>query len=95
MRHLKQRDVIALLVIILALGVLWLDFQTGLWQEIVILSGIVAGLMTFVMTATTGLPLGASFTNTVEISGSVLGPFTRTATVSQHLPLWLPLILRP
>ncbi|NLE45821.1 MAG: DUF5107 domain-containing protein [Chloroflexi bacterium] len=51
--------------------------------------------MTFVMTATTGLPLGASFTNTVEISGSVLGPFTRTATVSQHLPLWLPLILRP
>lgn len=50
-RLLKPRDILALLVLAGGLTVLWLDFKTGLWQEIVILSGIVAGLLTFLMTA--------------------------------------------
>src|SRR5690606_9685424 len=50
-RFLKPRDLLAALIILGGLVVLWLDFKTGLWQEIVILSGIVAGLFTFFMTA--------------------------------------------
>lgn len=50
-RLLRPRNILAGLILVGALAVLWLDFKTGLWQEIVILSGIVAGLFTFLMTA--------------------------------------------
>lgn len=39
---------IALIAIIVAV---WLDYTTALWRETVILSGIAAGLLTFVLTA--------------------------------------------
>lgn len=31
--------------------VIWIDVATGLWQQVVILSGIAAGLLTFLLTA--------------------------------------------
>ena len=51
LRPPRPRDLLAALILTGGLVVIWLDFQTGLWQEIVILSGIVAGLLTFLMTA--------------------------------------------
>lgn len=50
-RFLKPRHIAALFILTGGIVVLWLDVKTGLWQEIVILSGIVAGLFTFLMTA--------------------------------------------
>lgn len=50
-RLLRPRNIAAGLIAVAVVAVLWLDFKTGLWQEIVILSGIVAGLFTFLMTA--------------------------------------------
>lgn len=38
--------------IVLIVAVVWVDVRTGFWQETVILSGIAAGLLTFVLTAT-------------------------------------------
>lgn len=37
--------------IMLSVIVIWIDVATGLWQDTVILSGIAAGLLTFVLTA--------------------------------------------
>lgn len=51
LRLLKPRDIATLLILTSGIVVLWLDVKTGLWQEIVILSGVVAGLFTFLMTA--------------------------------------------
>lgn len=51
LRFLKPRHIAALLILTGGIVVLWLDVKTGLWQDIVILSGIVAGLFTFLMTA--------------------------------------------
>lgn len=43
---------IAILVAVLAMAtVLIVDIATGLWQDVVILSGVVAGLLTFILTA--------------------------------------------
>lgn len=38
-------------VVLLSVIVIWIDVATGLWQDTVILSGIAAGLLTFVLTA--------------------------------------------
>lgn len=51
LRFLKPRDLLAALLILGGAVVLWLDIKTGLWQEIVILSGIVAGLINFLLTS--------------------------------------------
>ena len=38
-------------VVLLTAVILWIDIATGLWQEAVVLSGIAAGLLTFLLTA--------------------------------------------
>lgn len=37
--------------VLLSIIVIWVDIATGLWQDTVVLSGIAAGLLTFVLTA--------------------------------------------
>lgn len=39
------------LAVFAMIAVVWMDVATGVWQETVILSGIAAGLLTFVLTA--------------------------------------------
>ena len=39
------------LIILLLIGIIWLDITSGVWAETVILSGIAAGLLTFLLTA--------------------------------------------
>lgn len=36
--------------LIVVVVILWIDIATGLWQEVVILSGLAAGLVTFILT---------------------------------------------
>lgn len=36
--------------VIAVIGILWIDIATGLWQEYVILAGLAAGVVTFVLT---------------------------------------------
>ena len=50
--------------------------------------------MTYTLSPTAAVSLGAPLTNTVEIAGSVLGPFTRRETVVQAHVAWLPLVAR-
>lgn len=50
-RPIWQTVAIAVAVILI-IAVVWVDIRTGFWQETVILSGIAAGLLTFVLTAT-------------------------------------------
>lgn len=50
--------------------------------------------VTYTLSPTAAVPLGVPLTNTVEISGSVLGPFTRQETVVQAYLVWLPLVAR-
>jgi len=50
--------------------------------------------VTYVLSPTAAVPFGQPLTNTVEIEGSVLGPFTRQETVTKAHVLWLPLALR-
>lgn len=45
-RHIAA---VAAAIVVLAV-ILWIDIATGLWQEVVILAGIAAGLVTFVLT---------------------------------------------
>src|SRR5699024_6016298 len=40
----------AFLVLLVIVAVVWADVVTGFWQEVVVLSGIAAGLLTFVLT---------------------------------------------
>lgn len=53
-RHVRSRVLRALAIVavlVLIIGVLWVDVNTGIWQDVVVLSGIAAGLLTFVLTA--------------------------------------------
>jgi hypothetical protein len=50
--------------------------------------------LAYALSPTAATPFGVGLTNTVEISGSVLGPFTRRETVVQVVPVWLPLVVR-
>jgi len=50
--------------------------------------------VTYTLSPTAETPLGVPLTNTAEIAGSVLGPFTRRETVVQTHLVWLPLITR-
>jgi len=50
-RLTAYRLVMLLAVVALAPVIVWIDIATGLWQEAVILSGIAAGLLTFLLTA--------------------------------------------
>jgi uncharacterized repeat protein (TIGR01451 family) len=50
--------------------------------------------VTYMLSPTAETPSGILLTNTAEIAGSVLGPFTRHETVVQVRRVWLPLILR-
>lgn len=51
-RRRKVLQIIGLVVIaLLFVGALWLDVNTNLWQQAVILAGIAAGLLTFLLTA--------------------------------------------
>lgn len=50
--------------------------------------------VTYALSATQVTPRGAVLTNTVEVSGSVLGPLVRRESVVQGWKVWLPLILR-
>lgn len=51
-RRRRIAQLAGLLVVIGAFGItIWIDLTTGLWQQAVILSGIAAGLLTFVLTA--------------------------------------------
>lgn len=45
----RQLSVIAALALVAA--ILWIDIATGLWQDYVILSGLAAGVVTFILTA--------------------------------------------
>ena len=50
--------------------------------------------VTYTLSPTAETLPGILLTNTAEIAGSVLGPFTRYETVVQARRLWLPLVLR-
>jgi len=50
--------------------------------------------VTYALSPTAATPLGVPLTNTAEISGSVLGPFTRRETIVRARLAWLPLIIR-
>jgi len=50
--------------------------------------------VTYVLSPTAATPLGVELTNTAEIAGSVLGPFTRQEAVMRMHYMWLPLIVR-
>jgi uncharacterized repeat protein (TIGR01451 family) len=50
--------------------------------------------VTYALSPTAATPFGVGLTNTVKISGSVLGPLTRRETVVQMVPVWLPLVVR-
>jgi uncharacterized repeat protein (TIGR01451 family) len=54
----------------------------------------VAMQVTYTLSPTAATPLGVLLTNTVEITGSVLGPFTRQVAVVQAHLTWLPLIIQ-
>jgi uncharacterized repeat protein (TIGR01451 family) len=62
------------------------------WSGTVVAGGEVR--VTYVLSPTAATPLGQPLVNTVEIQGSVLGPFTRRETVTKAYILWMPLILR-
>ena len=49
--------------------------------------------VTYALSPTTAIPFGQPLTNTAEIAGSVLGPFTRQETVTKVHVLWLPLAM--
>ena len=48
--------------------------------------------VTYTLSPTVATPFGVPLTNTAEIAGSVLGPFTRRETVMQAHILWLPFV---
>lgn len=50
-RRAIWRTIIGIATVAFVVGVIWLDVATGLWAETVILSGIAAGLVTFLLTA--------------------------------------------
>lgn len=51
-RKRKIRNISAVLLILaLIIAIVWLDLATSLWQQAVILSGIAAGILTFLLTA--------------------------------------------
>ncbi|MBU0705015.1 MAG: DUF5107 domain-containing protein [Chloroflexi bacterium] len=50
--------------------------------------------VTYVLSPTAATPFGVPLTNTAEIAGSVLGPFTRQETVVRKYFTWLPLVVR-
>ncbi|RLC91781.1 MAG: hypothetical protein DRI79_02010, partial [Chloroflexi bacterium] len=50
--------------------------------------------VTYVLSPTAAITFGLPLTNTAEIDGSVLGPFTRREVVMQSHVVWLPLITR-
>ena len=50
--------------------------------------------VTYALSPTASTPLGVPLTNTAEITGSVLGPFSRRETVVQAYVVWLPLVAR-
>lgn len=48
----RMIQAIGFIVLVLAFGVVvWIDLTTGLWQQAVILAGIAAGLLTFLLTS--------------------------------------------
>lgn len=49
-RRVAQAAGLAALVLVFVVAI-WIDLTTGLWQQAVILSGIAAGLLTFLLTA--------------------------------------------
>lgn len=51
-------------------------------------------VLTYALSPTATVALGAPLTNTVEIAGSVSGPFTRRTVVVRAHRVWLPLVLR-
>lgn len=51
-------------------------------------------LVTYALSPTAEVPFGTSLTNTVEVAGNVLGPFTRRAVVTRKHLVWLPIIYR-
>ncbi|MBC9943049.1 hypothetical protein ICL81_00705 [Leucobacter sp. cx-328] len=50
-RQVIRQNIVSALAVIACLVVLWIDVRTGLWSEVVVLSGIVGGLITFLLTA--------------------------------------------
>lgn len=50
-RRILIRGIGIAAVLLLTAVILWIDIATGLWQEAVVLSGIAAGLLTFLLTA--------------------------------------------
>ena len=50
--------------------------------------------VTYALSPTTATPFHVPLTNTAEIAGSVLGPFTRRETVVRVRLVWLPLVMR-
>lgn len=45
------RIVLTVVAVAAIVAIVWIDVATGLWQETVVLSGVAAGLLTFVLTA--------------------------------------------
>jgi uncharacterized repeat protein (TIGR01451 family) len=50
--------------------------------------------VTYALSPTAAIPVGASLTNTVEIAGSVLGPLTRRAVITRAYRVWMPVVMR-
>lgn len=51
MRWVVVRQIGVIMALALVAVILWIDIATGLWQDYVILSGLAAGVVTFVLTA--------------------------------------------
>jgi uncharacterized repeat protein (TIGR01451 family) len=49
--------------------------------------------VTYALSPTAVVSFGVPLTNTAEIAGSVLGPFTRRETIVQARVVWLPLVV--
>lgn len=48
---MRARRIAALIIALVVIGVIiWIDVNTGVWNELVVLSGLAAGLVTFLLT---------------------------------------------
>lgn len=52
-RRTRLRRIVLAGVFVIAIIVIWLDVATGLWSELVVLSGVAAGLLTFGLSSLT------------------------------------------
>ncbi|NLA28267.1 MAG: hypothetical protein GX875_01225, partial [Propionibacterium sp.] len=52
-RYASAKNLAIVLGVVVVVGIiLWLDIATGVWSDLVVLSGLAAGLVTFLLNAT-------------------------------------------